>query len=165
MFLELTLSDAQGTRLSRRAYWLRILHMLADPEARKRWQAGPVPEPSTQTGPWLKPQIEALATSLQAAVKIEGQSQKEADLSITVENLGKIPAYPVRLHLLPDVYSVLWTDNYFWLAPGEKVTLRGTVRMDMTGLDPITKPPIASPKDLRVLVSAWNAPVTELRLR
>ena len=165
LFLELTLSDAQGTRLSRRAYWLRILQMLADPEARKRWQAGPVAEPLTQTGPWLKPQIEALATSLQAAVKVEGQSQKEADLSITVENLGKIPAYPVRLHLLPDVYSVLWTDNYFWLAPGEKVTLRGTVRMDMTGLDPITKPPIASPKDLRVRVSAWNAPATELRPR
>jgi beta-mannosidase len=165
LFLELTLSDAQGARLSRRAHWLRILQMLADPEARKRWQAGPVPEPLTQTGPWLKPQIEPLATSLQAAIKVENQSQKEAEVTVTVENQGKIPAYPVRLHLLPDVYSVLWTDNYFWLAPGEKVTLRGTVRLDMSGLDPITKPPIANPRDLRISVSAWNAPATELRLR
>jgi hypothetical protein len=67
--------------------------------------------------------------------------------------------------LLPDVYSVLWTDNYFWLAPGEKVTVSGTVRLDMSGLDPITKPPIATHGDLRVQVSAWNAAATDLRLR
>ena len=165
LFFELTLSDAQGSRLSRRAYWLRILQMLADPEARKRWQAAPVAEPPTQTGPWLRPQIQASATSLQASIKVEGQSQKEAEIGLTVENTGKIPAYPLRLHLLPDVYSVLWTDNYFWLAPGEKVTVRGTVRLHMSGLDPITKPPIASLSDLRVRVSAWNSPATELRLR
>jgi beta-mannosidase len=165
LFLELTLADAPGVRLSRRAYWLRILQMLADPEARKRWQAGPVPEPLTQTGPWLKPQIEALATSLQSAIKLEGQTEKEAAVSVTIENAGKLPAYPVGLQLLPDFYSVLWSDNYFWLAPGEKVTLHGTVRLDMKGLDPITKPPIASPRDLRIKVSAWNAPATELRLR
>jgi hypothetical protein len=102
---------------------------------------------------------------LQASIKVEGQSQKEAEIGLTVENTGKIPAYPLRLHLLPDVYSVLWTDNYFWLAPGEKVTVRGTVRLHMSGLDPITKPPIASLSDLRVRVSAWNSPATELRLR
>jgi beta-mannosidase len=165
LFLELTLSDAQSKRLSRRAYWLRILKMLADPEARKRWQAAPVAEPLTQTGPWLKPQIEALGTSLQTTIKLEGQSSKEAQLNVTIENLGKIPAYPVRLHILPDVYSVLWSDNYFWLAPGEKAVVRGTVRLDMNGLDPITKPPTASPGDLRIAISAWNAPPKELRVR
>jgi len=165
LFFELSLSDAQGARLSRRMYWLRILQMLADPEARKRWQAAPVAEPLTQTGPWLKPQIEALATSLQATIKVESQTQKEAEVSVTIENLGKIPAYPVRLQLLPDVYSALWTDNFFWLGAGEKVTHRGTVRLDMNGLDPITKPPVATRGDLRIRVSAWNAPVMELRLR
>ncbi|MGB8011881.1 MAG: sugar-binding domain-containing protein [Terriglobales bacterium] len=165
LFFELTLRDAQGSRLSRRAYWLRIVPMLADPQARKIWQAGPVPEPLNQTGPWLKPQIEALTTSLQAAVKIENQSQKEAELRIDIENQGKIPAYPVRIHLFPDVYSVLWTDDYFWLAPGEKVSLRGIVRLDMNGLDPIGRPPIANPRDLRIRLSAWNAPATELRPR
>jgi beta-mannosidase len=165
LFLELTLADAQGVRLSRRAYWLRILRMLADPEARKRWQAGPVPEPLTQTGPWLKPQVEALSTSLQSTIKLDGQTEKEASVTVTVENAGKLPAYPVGLQLLPDFYSVLWSDNYFWLAPGEKVTLHGTVRLDMKGLDPITKPPIATPRDLRIKLSAWNASATELRLR
>jgi len=163
LFFELTLGDAQGQRISRRAYWLRILPMLADAEARKRWQAAPVAETLNQTGPWLKPQIEAVATKLQSKIKIEGQSQKEAELSITIENLGNVPAYPVRLQLLPDVYSVLWTDNYFWLAAGEKVSLRGTVRLDMNGLDPLIKPPIARRGDLRMRVSAWNAEAAELR--
>jgi hypothetical protein len=64
----------------------------------------------------LKPQIEAHPSSLQAAVQLEGQSRKEAELSILVENLGKIPAYPVHIQLFPDVYSALWTDNFFgWL--------------------------------------------------
>lgn len=174
LFFELTLTDSQGSRLSRRAYWLRILQMLADPEARKRWQAAPMAEPLTQTGPWLKPQIEASPATLQTAAKLENRSQnngsqkdhsrKEVEVSVTVENQGKIPAYPVRLHLLPDFYSVLWSDNYFWLAPGETVTIHGTLRLDMSGLDPITKPPVASRADLRIRVSAWNAPATELHL-
>jgi beta-mannosidase len=165
LFLELTLTDAQGARLSRRAYWLRILQMLADLEARKRWQAAPVAEPLTQSGPWLKPQIAALATSLQSSIKIESQSAKETVVSLTIENSGQLPAYPVRIDLLPDVYSALWTDNYFWLASGEKATIRGTIRLDMTGLDPLTNPPAASLKDLRVRVSSWNSPATELHLR
>lgn len=163
LFLELTLTDTEGTRLSRRAYWLRILQMLAEPEARKRWQAAPVAEPLTQTGPWLMPQIRTTSTSLQSSIKIESQSQKELTMSVTVANRGEIPAYPVRVMLLPDVYSVFWTDNYFWLAPGETATVHGTVRMDMSGIDLITKPPIANSGDLRIRVSAWNAPSTELR--
>jgi hypothetical protein len=138
-----------------------------------------VAEPLTQTGPWLRPQIQASSTTLQTAAKVEdrssgehssgeylrrGHSQKEIEVSVTVENQGKIPAYPVRLHLMPDFYSVLWSDNYFWLAAGEKVTIRGTVRLDMSGLDPITKPPVANRGDLRICVSAWNAPATELHL-
>lgn len=165
LFLELSLTDAQGKLISRRVYWLRILKMLADPEARKRWQAAPVPEPLTQTGPWLKPQVEARPTSLGVTAKIEGHSRKEAELSVTVENTGKVPAYPVRIELHPDVYSVLWTDNYFWLAPGETAALRGTVRLDMSGLDPITKPLIASRSDLLIRVSSWNAQGIELRPR
>jgi beta-mannosidase len=165
LFLELSLRDVQGVRVSQRVYWLRILHMLADPEGRKRWQAAPVPEPLTQTGPWLKPQLAALPTSLQATAKVERQSEKEVELNIVLGNHGKVPAYPVRVELQPDAYSVLWSDNYFWLAPGDSVTLRGTAKLDMTGLDPITKPPIASPADLLLRISAWNAPVVELRLR
>jgi beta-mannosidase len=165
LFFELSLADSQGNLRSRRMYWLRILKMLADPEARKRWQAAPAAEAVNQRGPWLKPQVQALPTSLRATAKLESQSKKEAEISVTVQNTGKLPAYPVRAELQPDHYSVLWSDNFFWLAPGETATLRGTVRLDMTGLDPITKPPVASKSDPAIRVSAWNAPAIDLRLR
>jgi beta-mannosidase len=163
LFFELSLRDPQGVLVSQRVYWLRILHMLADPEARRRWQAGPVLEPLTQTGPWLKPQVAALATSVRGTAKFEPRSAKEAGLTVTVTNAGKLPAYPVQVQLEPDLYSVLWSDNYFWLAPGETATLQGTVRLDMAGLDPITRPRVASRNDLFLRISAWNARAIELR--
>lgn len=163
LFFELTLSDASGTRISRRMYWLRVLKMLADPEARKRWQAGPVLETLNRTGPWLKPQVQSTSTSLRGTAKVGGQSRKEAEVSITVTNAGKVPAYPVRIQLQPETCSVLWDDNYFWLAPGETAILRGTVRLDMSGLDQITNPSTAGRNDLLIHVSAWNAAAIELR--
>jgi beta-mannosidase len=164
-FLELSLSDAGGKQLSRRAYWLRVLKMLADPQTRKQWQAGPVAEPPTQTGPWLRPQVEALPTTLKGAARIETRSDREAEISVSVENTGSLPAYPVAIQLIPDVYSALWTDNYFWLAPGEKVTLRGIARLDMRGLDPISNPPVPKNSDLSIRLSAWNAGASQLQLR
>jgi beta-mannosidase len=165
LFLELTLSDDHGTQLSRRAYWLRVLQMLADPTTRREWQAAPVAEPLTQTGPWLRPQIEANKTTLQGSAQFQRTSKKEAEITVSVENTGEIPAYPVALEVLPDVYSVMWSDNYFWLSPGEKVSVTGTVRLDMAGLDPIAKPPVATQSDLTIRLSAWNAPATDLRSR
>jgi len=163
LFFEVTLTDGAGNRASRRMYWLRILKALGDPEARKRWQAGPVPENVTQTGPWLKPQVQATSTSLRGTAKFENESPKETSVSITVMNDGKVPAYPLRIELEPDTYSTLWEDNYFWLAPGETITIQGTVRLDMSGLDTITNPPVAKKRDLVVRVSAWNAAPIELR--
>jgi len=138
--------------------------MLSDPEARKHWQAAPVAETVTQTGPWLKPQIQASSTSLKATARIESHSAKEAVLSVTIHNTGKVPAYPVGIALHPDLYSVLWTDNYFWLASDETVTLQGTARLDMSGLDQISNPPAANPADLLIRVSAWNAAAIDIHL-
>jgi beta-mannosidase len=163
LFFEVTLIDGAGNRISRRIYWLRILKMLADPEARKRWQAGPVLESLNQTGPWLKPQIQASSTTLHGSAKFDGQSKTEAGIIVTLNNNGQVPAYPVRIELQPEICSVLWDDNFFWVASGESATVRGTVRLDMAGLDPITNPPVANRADLLVRISAWNAPLIELR--
>jgi beta-mannosidase len=165
LFFELTLSDSQGHRLSRRMYWLRILAMLADAAERKRWQAAPVPELANEKGPWLIPQMQAVTTSLSALLDSATGSGKEAEISLTIENTGKSPAYPVSVEIVPDLYSGLWSDNYFWLAPGERVTVQGIIRLDMRGLDPITNPPLANPADLAVKVSAWNAAGVQLRLK
>ncbi len=163
-FLELTLTNSEGEKLSRRIYWLRVLRMLGDPAARKKWQSAPAAEPLTRTGPWLKPQIEALSTSLAAHASVRQKSTIEAEIVVGVENRGSKPAYPVRLAVSPGTYSVVWSDNYFWLVSGEKVMITGTVRLDMTGLDPLSNPTLARPTDLTVEVSAWNAQPLRLRL-
>jgi hypothetical protein len=118
----------------------------------------------TQTGPWLRPQIEQLPTALRSHANFRQKNKKEAELILTVENTGTRVAYPVSIELLPDIYSALWTDNYFWLAPGETATLQGIVRLDMQGLDPITNPAVAQRSDLSLRVSAWNAPAVILHL-
>ena len=156
-FLELTLKDAAGHQLSRRAYWLRVVQSLADAEARKRWQAGAVREPLATQGPWLKPQLEGVPTTLSAEVTSREASATEARLTLVVKNAGKAPAYPVRIALLPDTCSTVWSDNYFWLAPGESTTVTGLVRLDMRGLDPLSLALVARASDLKVEVSAWNA--------
>jgi hypothetical protein len=51
------------------------------------------------------------------------------------------------------------------LSPGEKVSVKGTVRLDMAGLDPIAKPAVATQSDLAIRLSAWNAMATDLRPR
>ena len=162
-FLELTLTSASGARLSRRAYWLRALKVLSEPAARKQWQAGPVAEPPTKTGPWLRPQVEAHTTSISASARIESRSKKEAQVAVSLENTGSLPAYPVRLDFLPDTHATLWTDNFFWLAPGEKLTVNGVARLDMTGLDPFSAVAKSESK-LAVRVSAWNSAALELQL-
>jgi hypothetical protein len=163
-FLELTLWDAQGTQLSRRAYWLRVLRMLADPAARKQWQSAPVAEPLNQMGPWLRPQVEQLRTSLRSSVALVRHKKAEAEVAVSVRNTGSVPAYAVRIEVIPDVYSSLWTDNFFWLAPGETASVGGAVRLDMSGLDPLTRPQVASPADLTIRASAWNAEASEMRV-
>jgi beta-mannosidase len=163
-FLELTLADGQGVRLSRRADWIRVVKVLADPAERKKWQSAPVEDVVAQSGPWLKPQLEKLPTSLEGSASFEQTSKIEGEITVAIHNAGSLPAYPVHIDLLPDVYSVVWTDNYFWLAPGEKVTVKGMVRLDMTGLDPFVKPAIAVRSNLSLQLSAWNAPPIKLRV-
>ena len=153
-FLELTLSDSTNRQLSRQAYPLRVLKSLADPEKRKKWQSKPVAEELCTKGPWLRPQLAAVPTTLTARLIAAREiSSDEAELSVEIRNTGSTPAYPVQLGLLPDVYSVLWSDNYCWLAPGQCVTVVGTVRLNMTGLDPVSNPPRAKLSDLNVNVS------------
>lgn len=57
--------------------------------------------------------------------------------------------------------TLFYCDNYFWLAPGETELSRN----NMSGLNLITKPPVAGRSDLIVRVSAWNAPALEVRPR
>jgi len=162
-WLEVTLTDAKGKRLSQQVYWMKALRSLADPEARKAWQAKPSTDPICKNGPWLRPQVESVATSLDAKVVRIKQTGAEASVVLRVANTGKAPAFPVRIGVQPDAYTNIWSDNFFWLAPGESREITGRIKLDMNGLDPVTKPAVASLSDITVGVSAWNAPVRSLR--
>jgi hypothetical protein len=92
-------------------------------------------------------------------------SDRELRVTVNVKNTGASPAYPVHLAIEPDTYSVLWSDDFFWLAPGESVSVEGVVRLDMSGLDPLANPPVAKPADLTFSLSAWNAAAVRLGVR
>lgn len=156
-FLELTMNSADGRRLSRRVYWLRVLKSLAHPSILAKWQSAAAAEPLCTHGPWLKAQVEQIPTSVSARVVSSQIIGPDLELSVEVTNTGSSPAYPVQVNVTPDRYSALWSDNNFWLAAHETVILKGTVRLDMTALDPTAQTPIALPSDLHLSVSAWNA--------
>ncbi len=163
-FLEVTLTGSDGHRISRRAYWLRVLKSLSDPAALAKWQSRASAEAMSTHGPWLEPQIAGLRTGISVNVLSAHVIGPELQLTVEVKNTGSKPAYPVQLKIAPYTYSVLWSDNYFWLAPGESVVVTGAVRVDMTGLDPLTNPPVARPRDLSLSVSAWNVVSSKLAL-
>lgn len=163
-FLELTLNDPSGLRVSRRSYSLRVEQMLADPVTRRQWQSVPIEERLCTKGPWLRPQIEGLPTTIEGKAVFKQTSQKDAEITVDVHNTGTVPAYPVRINILPDVYASIWTDNFLWLAPGEQTSVRGIVQLDMTGLDPVNRPPLAGREDIFLRLSAWNAPAMEIRI-
>jgi beta-mannosidase len=163
-FLEVTMKDAQGRRVSSRAYWLRVLASLASPDALAKWQAKASAETMSTNGPWLKPQIEDIQTNLSGTILSSKVVGSELHLTVMIKNIGTKPAYPVQLSVESDVYSSLWDDNYFWLPPGESRTVEGTVRLDMNGLDPVTNPAVVKPSDISLSISAWNAIASKLKI-
>lgn len=144
-FLELTMQSSKGKQLSQQAYYFRVHTEEASA--------------MTKSGPWLKPQLESVPTSLSAVIKdAHSISATEAQVIVEVTNTGPNPAYPVALNIKPETYSVIWSDNYFWLRPGERKTVQGLVRRDMTGLDLMTQhPKKMKTSDMVLEISAWNA--------
>jgi beta-mannosidase len=155
LFLDLTLTGANGERLSQRAYWIRVDNLPKDPAAREKQLSSA--DIMVKSGPWLKTEIEGAPTEIATEILGCDQVGPEARLRLIIKNTGPNPAYPVRLTIEPDWYSVLWTDNYFWLDPGENVSLQATIRLNMKGLDPLLNPKVATISDLALKVSAWNA--------
>ena len=150
-FLELTMMSSRKKQLSQQVYYFRVHSEAA--------------QAMTKAGPWLKPQLEGVPTTISAAIKeVRLLSPVETEVTVEVVNSGLNPAYPVALDIKPATYSVIWSDNYFWLRPGERITLRGLVRCDMTGLDLMTHPKKAELADLALQISAWNANTVALPL-
>ncbi len=103
-----------------------------------------------------------MPSALKARVVRAKTYGSDSIVTLEISNTGSAPAFPVRIGVLPDVYSSLWSDNFFWLPPGERRTLTGVIRLDMHGLDPLIRPPVAALADIGIDVSAWNAPALSL---
>ncbi|MHB1000295.1 MAG: glycoside hydrolase family 2 protein [Armatimonadota bacterium] len=150
-FLELTMSNSKGKQLSQQVYYFRV--------------HSEEPRAITKSGPWLEPQMANSPTTISAAIKeVRQLSAKEAVVVVDITNTGPNPAFPVDLRILPDTYSVIWSDNFFWLRSGEHVTVQGLVRCDMTGLDLMTQPKVAKLSDLTLEINAWNSNTLKLVL-
>ena len=161
-FVLVTAADVGGRPLSQQAYSLRVVNLPTDAEARRKRLEGA--DPLAKSGPWLKPQIESVPTSLSAEVVQVKAVGPELEATVVVKNTGTKPAYPLRLAVLPDAYSAIWSDNYFWLDPGERVEVRGRIRMDMTNIDLVSNPKVATPSDINLEISAWNAQAQQLKV-
>jgi hypothetical protein len=161
-FLLVSAADAGGRQLSQQTYSLRVVKLPTDAEARRKRLAGA--DPLAKTGPWLKPQMESVPTTLSAEIVQVKTAGPELEATVVLKNIGTKPAYPVRLAALPDAYSTVWSDNYFWLDPGDRVEVRGRIRTDMTGIDLVSNPKVATSSDIILEISAWNARAQQLKV-
>jgi beta-mannosidase len=146
------LHDGSGKLLSRSFYFPRSLSMLENSEFYQKYISNPIPWPTLEKGPFLKPTVAKTATSLTASIVSQkptgtGQSQ----LRVKVTNTGKAPAFMAKLDITGTKRAIVASDNFTWIAPGE------TQEFD---LDVIWREP-STRQNANLTINAWNAaPIT-----
>jgi beta-mannosidase len=154
-FLLAELRAGDGRLVSRSVYWPRCLARMSDAAVLAKYRAAPRPTLTLENGPWLKPQVAAGPTTLEAA--IAGQRTLASDrsqLTLRVRNAGSRPAVNLRLNISGTKRSFYATDNFLWLEPGESRDLD----LQVLWRDPPTR------NAATLTVGAWNATSIELPL-
>lgn len=123
--LRLTLSNNQGTVLSRNVYWISKSVDTLDWK-NSTWFHTPVSEFADLTAlSSMKPATVSLSSACSSSGA--GDPAQRSQL-LELENLSPTPAFFVRLNLVDevgaDVNPVLWSDNYVTLWPYEKLQLQ-----------------------------------------
>lgn len=77
---------------------------------------------------------------------------RRTHITVGVENAADIPVFPVCLSIMDSGVRDVAEDNFFWLDPGEKRTLR-MVADSLPGAG----------KTMTLKVSAWNCPEQSIR--
>jgi len=125
-FVQLTLTDAAGTIVSRNFYWLSTKpDTLGQPKDATFWFTTPTKEFADFTALNSLPTVD---------VKLSARTERKGPEQITrvaVENAGKSLAFFIRLKVNrasdgEEILPVLWEDNYFPLLPGEKREITAT---------------------------------------
>jgi exo-1,4-beta-D-glucosaminidase len=117
-FLQLTLEDSAGKRVSSNLYWLSTQPDVSDWD-KSNWYVTPIKTYADLTGLEKLPPVK---------VNVSSRSQHQGDndvTHVTVENPTSNLAFMAHLMLTKgqggdEVLPILWEDNYFTLFPGEK---------------------------------------------
>ncbi|HKY98621.1 MAG TPA: glycoside hydrolase family 2 protein, partial [Gemmatimonadaceae bacterium] len=140
-FVDLRLSSADGTPISRNFYWLSNQpDVLADTST---WYMTPVKSYANLTSLRSMPAAQVKATASFSSVAGTGKAR------VTLRNSGTNVAFFTRLQVTgrngQEALPVLWEDNYVSLLPGETRTLTATYRVrDLGGSPP------------KVVLNGWN---------
>jgi beta-mannosidase len=146
---------ADGHLLSRSVYMPRCLKMMSDPEFRAKYRHAPQPSIHLDHGPWLRPQVAAMPTSLTLKVISQKKiSDTESTIRVEVRNTGAKPAFETHINITGTKRIFYGTDNDMWLAPGEARTIDFTVLWK----DPATRPAA------QITADAWNAGLQQAAL-
>jgi beta-mannosidase len=119
-FIQVRLLNIDSRLVSSAEYWPRTIQQMEEPEYYHQFNNEPVPWPTLDKGPWLKPTVALTKTTLDVkliASKSDASNSSQIDLKVT--NTGKIPAFMVNMDITGIKRAFYATDNYFWLAPGE----------------------------------------------
>lgn len=144
MIYLLDLKDVEGNLLSRRHYILRIDSRVEDGEFLQRTRDPMAHMRIPDNGGKLWESVLRSTTSLSLEVDRKEDSQGGAQL--TIRNTGDVAAFMVELEC-DKMESVIFSDNYFLLLPGEEQ------------LVDCWSPAGVDPGGFRV--SAWNCPSTD----
>lgn len=119
-FIHVRLLSIDNQLISSAEYWPRTIQQMEEPEYNHQFNNEPVPWPTLDKGPWLKPTVAHTKTTLDVKLissKSDASNSSQIDLKVT--NTGKIPAFMVNMDITGIKRAFYATDNYFWLAPGE----------------------------------------------
>lgn len=146
-FVVAELRDAKGKLLSRSDYWPRCLSRLDDAAFRRQYRAEPSPSLVFEHGPWLMAEVAPTKTTLDIQLVSRKQNDEGHTLmEARIRNSGATPAFYTHINVEGE-RAFFASDNYFWLAPGEKRLVSLEVKWDRP----------EAPHTARLTVEAWNA--------
>ncbi|MGD0010922.1 MAG: sugar-binding domain-containing protein [Terriglobia bacterium] len=152
-FVVAEVKQADGSLVSRSVYWPRCLKLMSDPDFRAKYRGSPQPSLNFEHGPWLRPQVAAVRTSLDLMViSRKDISDSESAVRVRVRNTGASPAFDAHVDIAGTKRAFYGTDNDLWLMPGEERTMDFTV---------LWRDPAAHAGAL-VTAGAWNAELRQV---
>jgi len=148
LFIVAELKNNNGELISRSLYYPRSLKRMEDETFHKEYTSEPIPWVNLDNGPWLKPTVNRTQTKLKTELLAnKSLSAGRSQIRISVTNTGKVPAFMTKIDIIGIKRAFYATDNYYWLAPGEK----REIEVEVLWREPVLNQSIA------LISDAWNA--------